>query len=240
VFSTKTFAEIATVAGHPARAGMLHALLGRAMTASELALVAGIAPQTASGHLARMTAAGLVSVQRQGRHRLHSLASPAVARLMESIMLVAGELEPRGKSASARSGHAALKAARVCYDHLAGELGVALSDALVRSGHIELSAEGGIVTRRGLEFLGRIGIRTEGFLTSAGKPSKRALCRPCVDWTEKRLHLGGSLGAAICGHCFDKGWIRWIGDSRAVTITAPGRQALKEQFGVAPGFIRPH
>ena len=130
--SNAIFAEIAALAGDPARAGMLHALMdGRALTASELARVAGIAPQTASGHLARMTAAGLLSVQKQGRHRYHRLASPGVARMMESIMLVASDLEPPRKRLTVGPREAALRRARTCYDHLAGKLGVALTDALV-------------------------------------------------------------------------------------------------------------
>jgi DNA-binding transcriptional ArsR family regulator len=150
----RTFAEIAALAGDPARAGMLYALLdGRALMASELACVAGITPQTASGHLAHMTTVGLVSVERQGRHRYHRLASPAVARMMEGIMQVACDLEPHRKYLTNSPTNAALRAARVCYDHLAGQLGVALEDAPVKAGYAELSTEGGIFTDRGLEFL---------------------------------------------------------------------------------------
>jgi DNA-binding transcriptional ArsR family regulator len=232
VTTTRMFAEIAALAGDPARARMLHAMLdGRAMTASELAWVAGIAPQTASGHLARMTTVGLVSVEKQGRHRYHRLASPAVARMMEGIMQVASDLAPHRKYATNGPRDAAFRAARVCYDHLAGQLGVALADALVKAGYAELSAEGGIFTDKGLEFLRRIGIQTGGFVTANGGPSKRALCRPCLDWTERRLHLGGAIGAAICSHCFDKGWIRRIEDSRAVSITPSGRLFFRKQFG---------
>jgi DNA-binding transcriptional ArsR family regulator len=228
----KMFAEIAAVAGDPARAGMLHALLdGTAMTASELACVAGIMPQTASGHLARMTAAGLVSVERQGRYRYHRLASPAVARMMEGIMQVASDLQPPPKYATTGPRDAVLRTARVCYDHLAGQLGVALADALVKAGYAELSAEGGIFTDLGLEFLRHIGIQTGGFLTANGTPSKRVLCRPCLDWTERRAHLGGAIGAAICSHSFDRGWIRRIEGSRAVSITPSGRLFFRKQFG---------
>jgi len=133
--SQSAFAEIATLAGDPARAGMLHALMdGRALTASELARVAGITPQTASGHLARLVTAGLLAVEKQGRHRYHRLASPAVAQMMESIMQVAsgpGTTRPRFVVGPR---DAALRAARTCYDHLAGGLGVALADALVEGG----------------------------------------------------------------------------------------------------------
>ena len=130
--SNRLFAEVAALAGDPARAGMLHALMdGRALTASELARVAGITPQTTSGHLTRMTAIGLLSVEKQGRHRYHRLAAPAVAHMLESIMQVASDLEPSRKRLTVGPRDAALRRARTCYDHLAGQLGVALADALV-------------------------------------------------------------------------------------------------------------
>ncbi len=133
------FAAVAALAGDPARAGMLHALLGgRALTASELASVAGVTPQTASGHLARLTAIDLVSVMKQGRHRYYQLASPAVARMMEAIMEVASIEQPSRKRLVTGPRDEALRAARICYDHLAGQLGVALADALVAAGHAEL------------------------------------------------------------------------------------------------------
>src|SRR5438477_3831118 len=126
--SLSTFTEVTALAGDPARAGMLHALLdGRALTASELAHAAGVTPQTASSHLARMTTAGLLIVQKQGRHRYHRLASPAVAQMMEGIMRVASEREPTRSPLSVGPRDRALRAARTCYDHLAGRLGVALA-----------------------------------------------------------------------------------------------------------------
>jgi DNA-binding transcriptional ArsR family regulator len=125
-----TFAEVAALAGDPARAGMLHALMdGRALTASELARVAGVTPQTASGHLARLATAGLLSVEKQGRHRYHRIASPGVAQMMESIMQVAAGLDPKRPPLTVGPKDAALRAARTCYDHLAGRLGVAVADA---------------------------------------------------------------------------------------------------------------
>jgi DNA-binding transcriptional ArsR family regulator len=155
--STAAFAEVAAMAGDPARAAMLHALMdGRALTASELARVAGIAPQTASGHLARMTQTGLLAVARQGRHRYHRLATPGVARMIEGIMRVASELQPPRKNLSVGPRDAALRQARTCYDHLAGRLGVCLSDALTSAGYAELSAESGILTGRpGISRTGR-------------------------------------------------------------------------------------
>ena len=130
--SNAKFAQIAALAGDPARAAMLqHLMDGRALTASELARVAGITPQTASGHLAQMTAVGLLTVEKQGRHRYHKLASAAVARMMEGIMQVASDLEPASRRLTVGPRDTALRAARTCYDHLAGHLGVAIADALV-------------------------------------------------------------------------------------------------------------
>lgn len=226
------FAEIAALAGDPGRAGMLHALMdGRALTASELARVAGIAPQTASGHLNRMTASGLLSVERQGRHRYHRLATPAVAHMLENIMQVASDLEPSRKRLTVGPRDAALRKARTCYDHLAGQLGVALADALVARGYAELTNDAGIVTGTGVKFLHRIGIDVEAILARRATRSGRALCRPCLDWSERRLHLAGAIGAAICTHSFDNGWIRRIEGTRALMITPTGSRVFREQFG---------
>ena len=226
------FAEIAALAGDPTRAGMLHALMdGRALTASELAHVAGITPQTASGHLARMATAGLLTVEKQGRYRYHRLASRAVAQMMESIMQVASALEPpRPLVVGPRD--AALRIARTCYDHLAGRLGVALADALVAGGYAELADDAGLMTNTGLKLLDHIGIDVDRLLARRGKRSARILCRPCLDWSERRPHLAGAVGAAICAHCFTKGWIRRVSGSRAVTITPMGQRTFREKFGV--------
>jgi DNA-binding transcriptional ArsR family regulator len=230
--SNAVFAEVAALAGDPARAAMLHALMdGRALTASELARVAGITPQTASGHLARMVAVGLLSVEKQGRHRYHRLASPTVAQMIESIMRVASSLPPMRPPLSVGPRDAALRAARTCYDHLAGRLGVALADALVAGGYAELANDAGLVTGAGIELLGRVGIDVDALLTRRGKRSARILCRPCLDWSERRPHLAGLLGAALCSHSFTKGWIRRIDGTRAVVITPKGQRIFREEFG---------
>jgi DNA-binding transcriptional ArsR family regulator len=170
-----TFAEVAALAGDPARAGMLHALMdGRALTASELARVAGVTPQTASGHLARLATAGLLSVEKQGRHRYHRIASPAVAQMTESIMQVAAGLDPKRPPLTVGPKDAALRAARTCYDHLAGRLGVAVAEALAGGGYVELAADAGLVTEAGIEFLGRIGIELDAITTGNGRRSGRA------------------------------------------------------------------
>lgn len=229
--TTAQFAEIATLAGDPARAGMLHALMdGRALTATELASVAGVTPQTASGHLARLTTAGLLAVEKQGRHRYHRLASPMVARMMESIMQVASELEPPRRRVATGPRDQALRAARTCYDHLAGRLGVALADALVAAGHAEIDGDAGAITDSGVAFFDGVGIDLNA--ARGTRRSTRVLCRPCLDWSERRPHLAGSVGAALCVHAFEHGWIQRVGGTRAVSVTPKGQQALRASFGV--------
>jgi DNA-binding transcriptional ArsR family regulator len=229
--STAMFAEVAALAGDPGRAAMLHALMdGRALTASELARVAGIAPQTASGHLAQLTTVGLLVATKQGRHRYHRLASPAVAQMMESIMQVASGLAPARRRLTVGPRDAALRAARTCYDHLAGQLGVALADAMVGRGYVELEADAGWVTEAGTEFLAQIGLDAEALAARKKHGSGRVLCKPCLDWSERRPHLAGSIGAAICRHCFDKGWVRRIEGTRAVAVTRKGQLVFREQF----------
>jgi DNA-binding transcriptional ArsR family regulator len=230
--SNAMFAEVAALAGDPARAGMLHALMdGRALSASELARVAGVTPQTATGHLARMTTAGLLCVEKQGRHRYHRLATSAVAQMIESIMRVASALDPERPKLVVGPRDAAIRTARTCYDHLAGRLGVALADALVAGGHAEITSDGGMVTDAGVTFLERVGIDVAPLLERRGKKSGRVLCRPCLDWSERRPHIAGSLGAELCRQSFVNNWIRRIEGSRAVAITPKGYRIFREAFG---------
>jgi DNA-binding transcriptional ArsR family regulator len=228
--SIAALAETAALIGDPARAAMLAALLdGRALTAGELAAAAGITPQTASGHLARLGTAGLLAVERQGRHRYHRLASPAVARLLEGLMEVSGAA-PRRIATGPRD--AAMREARTCYDHLAGRLGVALADALARRGAIELGPDGGAVTPAGEAFLAGLGI--------AASPARkgRLFCRPCLDWSERRPHVAGVLGAALCTRCFELGWVRRRASGRTLEITPLGWRGLAEAFGIPAEAVR--
>lgn len=231
--SNARFAEVAALVGDPARAAMLHALLdGRALTASELARVAGITPQTASGHLARMTDTGLMVVVKQGRHRYHRLASSAVARMMESIMCVAMDVQPQRVRLTVGPREGALRAARTCYDHLAGRLAVALADAMFDRGYVEVTDEAGLVTASGLRFLEGIGIDLDAANAGRGRRSRRVFCRPCLDWSERRPHLAGVVGAALSIHSFERGWVRRIDGSRALCITPGGQRAFRDHFGV--------
>lgn len=225
---TMGFAEIATLAGDPARAGMLNALMdGRALAASELARVAGVTPQTASAHLTRLTGAGLLTVVKQGRHRYHRLASPAVARMLESLMQVATEGARQRPAIVIGPRDSALRQARTCYDHLAGKLGVALTGALELQHHIELTPDAGVVTEGGLLFFEKLGLD----LTGCGS-GKRVLCRPCLDWSERCPHLAGTLGAALCRYFFEENWIRRMEGTRALSITRKGEQGFRDVFGI--------
>jgi len=236
--SVNHLAGIGALIGDPARAAMLDALMGgKALTASELARAAGITPQTASGHLAKLTEAEMLAVERQGRHRYHRLASPEIARLIEQIM----QLSPRDARPAARKvatgpRDRAMRTARTCYDHLAGHMAVAIADALVAQEIVAFEEDGGVILDGGLERLAVMGLDltggTAGGTTGGGKPSRRPVCRPCLDWSERRPHLAGRLGAAICSHAFEKGWIRRINETRAVRITPAGELALREMFRI--------
>jgi DNA-binding transcriptional ArsR family regulator len=219
-------AAIAALVGEAGRARMLIALMdGRAMTATELAQLAGISPSTASGHLGKLTQAGLLAVLPQGRHRYFRLASPAVARLLEGIMVVAAEpvSEQRPEPRIGRL----MREARTCYDHLAGRLGVALTDALIHKGAIELGDEAGRVTEFGVSFLQSFGISL-----SPKRQSRRLYCRPCLDWSERRFHLAGVLGNALLARTLELGWIIRANEGRAVSVTPKGRRGFSDRFGI--------
>jgi DNA-binding transcriptional ArsR family regulator len=196
------------------------------MTATELAYAAHVTPQTASAHLAKLTEAQLITATPSGRHRYFRLASGRVAQMLESIGAVAIESRPRFRPLSRQA--AALRDARVCYDHLAGVLGVRIADAMTRRGYLVLEDDGGLVTEAGQRFLAGLGID----LHVAGK-GRRHLCRACLDWTERRPHIGGGLGAALAERLLTLGWIIRAKDSRAVTLTAAGERGLNDSLGLA-------
>lgn len=221
--ATNKLAIIAACAGDPARASMLNALVdGRAFTAGELSSVARVTPQTASGHLARMVDAGLLTAASQGRHRYYRLASAEVAAMLESMMVVADSGRRIGRTGPTDE---RLRLARTCYDHLAGRLAVGIADGLVEAGHLILTKDGGEVTASGHAFFARLGVEL-----AAG--SRRPFCRPCLDWSERRYHLAGMLGTRIMTHCLDAGWLRRKSASRLLDITPLGERKFSEVFGL--------
>jgi DNA-binding transcriptional ArsR family regulator len=230
--SGNTLAQTGALIGDPARANILLALMdGRALTAGELAWHAGVSAQTASGHLGKLVEARLVAVVRQGRHRYHRLASAEVARAVEALSTLAAAGPARHRPVGPRD--EALRLARTCYDHLAGRLAVALADSLCAQGHLVLAdAEEGAaaVTEAGGRFLaGTFG------LDLGAAPGRRPLCRTCLDWSERRPHLGGRLGAALCRRSVELGWLAQVHDSRALALTAVGRDGYRKVFGIELG-----
>src|SRR5215475_7134364 len=200
-------AEVAALVGDPARANILCALLGgRALTATELAFAAGVSPQTTSGHLGKLHAARLLVLVKQGRRRYYRLAGPP-------------RFQPKSKLDEQ------LRYARTCYDHIAGMLGVGLAERLTERGLVILGDEAGEVTAAGAEFLSGLGVDLSG-----ARAKRRIFCRPCVDWTERRAHIGGAVGAALAQRCFELKWIERMRDSRALTVTPAGRRGLMEIF----------
>jgi DNA-binding transcriptional ArsR family regulator len=220
------FAEPAALMGDPARANILAALLdGRALTAKELAAAAGVTAQTTSGHLTRLTAANLITVLAQGRHRYFRLASPAVAQAIEALMVLAQVATNRHRPRTRAS--AELAAARTCYDHLAGRLGVGLHDALVARGALEVAEGGYGLSEDGRDLFAAMGIETAG-LARPGRP----LARPCLDWSERRTHLAGPLAAALACRCLELGWIERRPGSRAVRVTSLGERQFQDRLGL--------
>jgi len=223
--SATTIAEVADLIGDVARANILLALMdGRALTAGELGKHALVSAATTSGHLAKLLEGRLVAVERQGRHRYYRLARPEIAAAIEALMAVAVDGPRRHHPTGPKD--AALRNARTCYDHLAGRLGVGIADALTEAGHVELSEGAGRVTDGGRRFLADFGV-------DLGEPggSKRPLCRACLDWSERRPHLAGRLGAAILDRALALDWLAREPGSRAIRVTGAGRKGLAETFG---------
>ena len=219
-------AEVANLIGDVSRANILAALMdGRALTALELSLAAGVTAQTASSHLAKLLGGNLLVVEKQGRHRYYRLASAQVARTLEAVMALTIEAPPRHRAKSRLDDE--LRAARMCYDHVAGRIGVGIADALIGLGHVVLEGDAGEVTESGRGFFSDLGVD----LTTPVK-SRRVFCRSCLDWSERRPHIAGRVGAEIASFCFDRKWLARNSASRALTITGQGRKMLPRAFGV--------
>lgn len=220
-------APVAALAGDPARANMLVALLGgKALTASELANEAGVTAQTASSHLAKLENGGLIARVKQGRHAYFRLANHDVALMIETIMGVA-----------ARAGHLrtrpgpsdpAMRKARMCYDHLAGEMGVQLLDSLVAQGHIATAKDALALTRKGEGFFRDFGIEIEAL-----DSKRRPLCKSCLDWSMRRAHLAGALGGALLDEFYRLDWAKRDRKSRAVIFSPRGEKKFREAFRIS-------
>jgi DNA-binding transcriptional ArsR family regulator len=217
--------EVAALVGDSARATMLSALMdGRSLMAKELAYCANVSRSTASGHLSKLVAAGLLCVTREGRFSCYRIAGPLIATMLESIGVVAAVgVPPRRQPRLANDDR--LRFARSCYDHLAGQVGVAVTDALVAIGHIVLTDEGGEVTSSGERFLSAFGVD----LTPR---TRRIFCQPCLDWSERRYHLKGLVGARILDRLLELGWLKHVSGSRALQLTPSGKAGLSEIFQI--------
>ncbi|QLQ36133.1 ArsR/SmtB family transcription factor [Micromonospora robiginosa] len=226
-------AGFAALLADPTRAGFCLALLdGRAWTAGELARSAGVAASTASDHLTRLVRGGLLVEERQGRHRYVRLADPTVAHLVEDLAARAPAPATPPRTLRAASAGAALAYARTCYDHLAGRLGVLLYDALLARGVLDRSA-GLTLTPTGTSWLDDLGVPVEPL-----RATRRPLVRDCLDWTERRPHLAGALGAALCVRLHHLGWTV-PGTGRSVRLSPTGRHELAEALALDPATLAP-
>jgi DNA-binding transcriptional ArsR family regulator len=219
-------ARVAALVGDPTRAAILDALLdGATHPAGELARRAGVAPSTASGHLSLLRDGHLVVCAVHGREHRYRLASAQVAEALEALARVAPTVEIRSLRSANR--HAAMRTARTCYDHLAGQLGVGMTDALVRHGALVAHGAGYEVTATGEELLHRLGVDV-----AAARARRRALTRACIDWTERRPHLAGALGSALASAVIANGWVLRRRNDRALTVTATGAAAMLRELDV--------
>ena len=220
--------RVAAAIGEPARSRILYCLMdGRARTATELAVVAEVGAPTTSAHLNRLVAEHLVKLVTQGKHRFYSLETPNVARVLESLSVLAGQ--PRHKFVPTTPDN--LRAARTCYDHIAGTLGVLLNDRFISLGWISARANDERttydVTARGIKSFASHGINTDAALCK-----RRRFAFGCLDWSERRFHLGGALGAALLNLALKRKWVAQALDGRALDVTSIGRRELHARFGV--------
>ncbi|MFD5324465.1 ArsR/SmtB family transcription factor [Streptomyces sp. NPDC127092] len=229
----KDLAALAALFADETRAAFLLALLdGRAWTAGELARHARVAPSTASEHLGKLVAGGVLAEERQGRHRYVRLADPGIAHLVEDLAARAEPAVPEApRTLRAASAGQAMARGRTCYDHLAGRLGIAITDAMTARGLLRQDT-GFALTDDGLAWFEDLGVPL------APGRGRRPVARGCLDWTERRPHLAGLAGAALCRHALDEGWCVRIGSERAVKVTPEGERALHSALGIEPAVLR--
>lgn len=217
-------ALLGSLIGDPARANMLTALMtGMALTASELAAEAGITLQTASSHLGKLEGGGLIRQRKQGRHRYFSIADDDVGNLLETMM---GLAQKKGHMRT-RTGprDPALRKARVCYNHLAGEYGVQMLDSMKARRFVIEDRDDLALTDAGRDFMTGLGIDLDGMANS-----RRPLCKPCLDWSARRSHLAGAVGTALLDHFYQQGWARRMDGSRIVSFSRSGEANFKALF----------
>lgn len=219
-----SLSEIASLIGEPVRAKVLWTLMdGRAYTARELAIGVETTPQNLSMHLSKLLRAGLLSVEAQGRHRYYTFSRPEVADLIEAM----ANLIPAEQAVRKDTDAVPIKFCRTCYDHLAGKVGVSIAESLLRQKLIVYRDKELEVTQKGVQWFAELGIDC-----AAVRQQRRAFAKPCLDWTERRHHLAGALGAALLEKMLEAHWLRRTAQSRAVVVTAKGRQALEVHFNV--------
>lgn len=221
-------APVGALIGDPARANILTVLLdGKARTATELSHIAGVSPQTTSAHLSKLVQGKLICLEKQGRNRYFRLTSHTVAEAIEALVRVAGDAQHPTRSTRPRD--QVLRRARTCYDHIAGQLGVALMDSLFGHGHLVELNSGLALSDQGERYLKDLGVDIDGI-----RQRRRPFARTCLDWSERRPHLAGALGAALADRCFSLRWIEHLPDSRALKVTARGRAGFSKVLGVDP------
>ncbi len=227
-----SFSITASLIADHARAAMLTALLdGRALPAGELAYAAGVTAQTASSHLAKLLSGGLVSVETEGRHRYYRLAGSHVAQALEQLGAIQSQTPVRRKALSPQGRE--LRFCRCCYDHLAGQVGVAVTRSLQERGYIRPAPDKQFdLTPAGAEWFGSVGVDL-----AALKPTRRGLARQCLDWTERSHHLAGPLGVQFMKALCDAGWLRRTGTPRALQVTPRGWDELERQLGIRRSVV---
>lgn len=219
------FKSVASLIGEPVRATVLWSLLdGRAYTATELAIVADVSPQSISMHLNKLVKENLLAVEKQGRHCYYRFSKPEVAYVIEAManLLPTDKMKAVHESADSMS---SIKYCRTCYDHLAGKIGVAITEQLLNQKIISSHEKQYDVTAKGIKWFEDIDVSV-----SALKSKRRVFARQCLDWSERKPHLAGSLGAALLAKMLELGWIRRTKNSRAITITSKGQTQFYKKF----------
>lgn len=221
------FKQIASLIGDPTRASILWTLLdGKAFTATELAIAADTTPQNISMHLAKLVHADLLSVEIQGRHRYYTYSRQDVAYAVEAMASLVPD-RTHTKTGDA-SNHTAIQYCRTCYDHLAGKVGVMITDSMIRQKIIRADTNSFVITAKGEKWFPLLDISLASL-----KAQRRSFIRPCLDWSERRHHIGGSVGASLLDSMLASGWLRKVKNSRAVIVTGKGQKNLYDHFGIS-------